>query len=66
MRKSAALNLAAAHLKQQSWAAAAKEASRVLEQDSFNVKALYRRAQVPRTLGQAGGLGQGQGQGQGQ
>ncbi|GFH20602.1 peptidylprolyl isomerase, partial [Haematococcus lacustris] len=30
----------------QSWAAAAKEASRVLEQDSFNVKALYRRAQA--------------------
>ncbi|KAJ9517315.1 hypothetical protein QJQ45_016684 [Haematococcus lacustris] len=46
VRKSAALNLAAAHLRQQSWAAAAKEASRVLEQDSFNVKALYRRAQA--------------------
>lgn len=42
MKKAAHLNLSAAALKQQNWPEAIKQASKVLELDPGNVKALYR------------------------
>lgn len=42
VKKAASLNLAAAALKQQNWGEAIKQATRVLEVDPGNVKALYR------------------------
>jgi hypothetical protein len=46
LRRSAWLNLAAVELKQHNWKEARKHASKVLETDPTNVKALYRRAQA--------------------
>ncbi len=46
VRRSAHLNLAAAHLKLKEWGAVIKAAGEVLETDPNNVKALYRRCVV--------------------
>lgn len=46
VRKSALLNLAAAYLKEKDWGEAIKSATQVLDVDSANIKALYRRAQA--------------------
>lgn len=46
VKKSVQLNLAAAHLKEGSWTEARKAATSVLDHDSFNLKALFRRAQA--------------------
>lgn len=50
VKKAASLNLAAAALKQANWGEAVKQASKVLEVDPANVKALYRRAQARMAL----------------
>lgn len=42
VKKASCLNLAAAALKQQQWGEAVKQASRVLEVEPGNIKALYR------------------------
>jgi hypothetical protein len=46
VKKAASLNLAAAALKQQHWPEAVKQATRVLDVDPGNVKALYRCASM--------------------
>lgn len=55
VKKAAALNLAAAELKRggpAGYAEAARQASKVLELDPLNVKALYRRAAARLALGE--------------
>lgn len=52
MKKAAANNWAAVELKRANWAEAARQAGKVLELDPSNVKALFRRAQARRGLGE--------------
>ena len=53
LRVSANLNLAAVALKRSDWDGAAKHAGAVLAVDAGSVKALFRRAQAARILGDA-------------
>jgi len=46
IRKSSHLNIAAAHLKKEDWKEVVKHCEKVLEIESDNIKALYRRAQA--------------------
>lgn len=51
IKRSCHLNLAAAHLKNANYKEACKESSKILDSDSFHLKALYRRAQAYIGLG---------------